>query len=238
MRVSTIVLIFAAWAAPTIAFAAPMVGAGGTPGAVASWTEDGKIVRLKLDGSFDPEEVCKAIEEGVPGAKAQKAGDHVVVSGIPMPKLLKALERVEIEPVSDDIEAMLSTIQNPGGSEDGSGSSIRATKEVDFSDVLGPTNTLIAGRVVKIRRARFPLVFVTVQITGTPKNEELMIRKGAMITVLPRVKSRQGVVDPDDKPSRLNVGAWYAQPGDRVNLRLEKAKHRGVFVAQAFERIH
>lgn len=240
MRTLMVVCITAALAAPAgAAGSAPIVERGGKPGAATSWSEEAsQVVSLRLDTSYDPEEVSRAIEAGVRGAKAQPTGSSkVVVTGVPLSRLLRALERVDVDPVTDDIEAMLSAIQNPGGNSDGSGSSIRATKETDFSDVLGPPEALVAARVIKVRRARFPLVFVTVQVTARPKTREFDIRKGSKITVLPRVKSRRGVVDPEDKPSQLNVGAWYAQPGDSVKLRLEKAKRRGVFVARAFERI-
>src|SRR5437667_390113 len=79
---------------------------------------------------------------------------------------------------------------------------------------------------------------VTLQITSIPKGVTLEgVKNGSTISVVPRVKSKSGVIDPADQPSKLNLGAWYAQPGDTVALRLEKKAGKDkVWVAAAFER--
>lgn len=219
----------------SVALADPVLQAGGKPGVAASFSQDGAAVTLVIAAGFDPAAVAEAISAGVPGAQAKVVGQKVVVSGVAQATLLTALEKVDVAPAGDDVDAMLSALQNPGGEDDGSGSSIRATNNnSELEAVRGPPGELVFGKVVKVRRARFPLVFITVQVERGPKVGAPA--KGETIVVLPRVKSKHGVVDPDDAASQLNVGAWYAQPGDKVKVRLEAKKEKKVWVAKAFER--
>lgn len=229
-------------AAPIAAFATPVVSPGGKPGAAASWSASGTTVTLTLASGYDASEVAKAISAGVPGATAKADGAKVVVTGVALEKLLVALEKVEVGSggvpgAGDDVDAMLANLQKPGGEEDGSGSSVRATKAADFSDVLGAKSELITAKVVEVKRAQFPMVLVTVKVANVPKTVTLAgVKNGAKLTVLPRVKSKNGIVDPKDDASKLNVGAWYAQPGDTVLVRLEPEPKDGVWIAAAFDR--
>ena len=220
---------------PAVAIADPVVGPGGKPSAAVSWSSSGGAVVLKISSDFDAATVAKAISSGVPGATAKADDEQVVVSGVKEADLLKALEKVEVEQASDDVDEMLSALQNPGGDEEGSGSSIRATQAADLSGVLGKKTELIRAKVIAVKRHRFPLVMVTVRLEKVPKSVK-GLRRGATITVIPRVKSRNGIIDPNDKASKLNVGAWYAQRGDKVMLRLEKPADKKVWIAAAFDR--
>lgn len=219
----------------SVALADPVVAPGQKPGVAASWTKDGATTTLVIAAGYDANEVAETIVAEVKGAQAKADGQQVVVTGVATAALLAALEKVDVAPAGDDVDAMLSALQNPGGEDDGSGSSIRATNDkADFEAVRGPPGQLVVGRVLKVRRARFPLVFITVKVERGPKSGDGPA-KGDTIVVLPRVKSKGGVVDPADAASQLNVGAWYAQPGDRVKVRLE-SKEKKVWVAKAFER--
>ena len=219
----------------SVALADPVVAPGQKPGVATAWTTDKATTTLVIAAGYDASEVAEAIVAGVKGAQAKADGQQVVVTGVGEAALLAALQQIEVDPAGDDVDAMLSALQNPGGEDDGSGSSIRATNDkAEFEAVRGPPGQLVFGRVVKVRRARFPLVFITVKVERGPKSGDGPA-KGETIVVLPRVKSKGGVVDPADAASQLNVGAWYAQPGDRVKVRLE-AKERKVWVAKAFER--
>jgi hypothetical protein len=223
------------------AFAVPVVKPGGKPGAAASWKTDGANVVLKLTPGFEASAVAKAIQGKVQGVTAKAAGADVSVSGMPEAKLLAALEAVDAgEPASGyDVDALLANLRNPSdGEEDQSGSSIRATSAADFSAVMGNKEELISAKVVDVKRQKFPLVLVTVKIAAVPKGLTLPgIKAGSKITVLPRVKSKNGVIDPTDEPSQLNLGAWYVEPNDNVMLRLEKdPKDANVWIAAAFDR--
>lgn len=227
--------LVAALLVASTAAADPVVNAGAKPGVAAAWSQEGDAVALDVASGYEASAVADAITAGVPGTQVKVDGQRVVVSGVPQAALLKALEKIDVSPAGDDVDAMLSALQNPGGEEDGSGSSIRATNNTaELDAVRGPPGELVFGKVVKVRRARFPLVFITVKVARGPKAGTPA--KGDTIVVLPRVKSRNGVVDPDDATSKLNVGAWYAQPGDRVKVRLE-SKEKKVWVAKAYERV-
>lgn len=236
LRLTESMLLGVLLAAPAGALADPVVTPGGKPGVATSWAEKNGAVTLVIAGDFDPASVAESIKTNVAGAHPRVAGKEVVVSGLPLAQLLTALEKVDVARSGDDIDAMLQAIQAPGGNEEGSGSSIRATAAADFADVVGDRQGLVIGKVTQVRRAQYPLVFVTVKITKLPKDAIDGLKKGATITVLPRVKSKAGVIDMNDKASKLNVGAWYAQSGDTVALRLEKPERNDVWVASAFER--
>jgi hypothetical protein len=234
------VLAFAL-ATSSAASAMPVVQRGGKAGAAQSWTDGGGAVTLVIAKGYDPKAVADAIAKGVAGASAKVDGQNVVVSGVDKDKLLPALEKVEVPEAAasggDDVDQMLTSIQNQGGSEEGSGSSIRASKTTDFSEVMGKKEELITAKVVDVKRRDFPLALVTVKIVSLPKGAQVEgVKQGATITVVARVKSKSGVVDPQDQPSKLNLGAWYAQPGDTVMIRLEKPAKDKVWIAAAFQR--
>ncbi len=216
------------------AWAEPLVTADGKPGAAASWsTSGGKIVLVVADG-YDAAQVAKAINTNVKGAKAKAAGGKVIVSGLTEDTLVAKLSVVEVDPPLDDVDQLLSNLKG-GDDEEGSGSSIRATKLADFTDVLGKPSGRLEGEVTGVTRSRFPLVMVSVVVSKVPDGVK-GIKKGDRITVIPRVKSKNGVVDPKDRASQLNIGAWYAQEGDHVTLKLEPKPKRAYWIAKGFER--
>jgi len=223
---------------PLSAGAEPVVKSGGVPGAATSWTAKKDAVVLEIGESYDANEIATAIQSKVAGATAKARGNTVIVTGVAEPKLLDALAKIDVEPTMDDIDEMLTSLQKPGGDEEGSGSSIRATQAADFTDVLGSAEELISAKVVGVEHHRFPVVIVKVQLTNVPKGVKT-VKRGQKIALIPRVKSREGVIDPSDKASKLNVGAWYAVKGDTVRIRLEgdKPQKDEVWIAAAFQRM-
>lgn len=218
-------------------FADPVLQPGGKPGVATEWSSASGVITLRIGEGFDAEEVATAIRDTLPGAQAKADGPQVVVTGVDEAKLLAALEKIDVggDGDGDEVDEMLSALQNPGGDEDGSGSSIRAGKKVDFDAVKGPPGHLILGKVVKVRRGRYPVVLVSVKVQRTPKSGKGPAR-GSTVRVLPLIKSSEGVVDATHAQSQLNVGAWYARRGDRVKLRLS-GERDGIWVAKAFERV-
>jgi hypothetical protein len=232
------VIVLSTLAAST-AWAAPVVSPGGKPGAAASWKSEGGALVLRLAPGYDAAAVAKAIQTKVQGTTAKVLGDTITVSGMADAKLLSALESVDAGEASglDDVDAMLSNLRNPSESDEESGSSIRATQAADFSAVMGKKDELITAKVLEVKHQKFPLVLVTLKVSQMPKGLTLPgVKNGAKITVLPRVKSKSGVVDPADETSQLNLGAWYVEAGDTVWLRLEKEPQDNVWVAAAFDR--
>lgn len=223
---------------PLAAIAAPAVAPGGKPGAVASWVANGPSITLTPAQGFDAAELAAAISAGVKGVTAKVDNGKVVVTGLAEAQLLGALEKVDVKEASgDDVDAMLAALQKPGGDDDGSGSSVRATKAADFSEVMGAKTEVITAKVLEVTHGQFPVVAVTIKVQQLPKGLVLPgVKTGAKLKVVPRVKSKGGMVDPTDEASKLNVGAWYTQPGDVVLVRLEKDPKDGVWIAAAFNR--
>lgn len=235
-RIASVVTAAALLAASS-ALADPALGPRGEPGAVTRWETSGKTVTLFLAEGYEAETLADALRSRIRGVSAKAGARDVVVTGVSEAELLRLLESVDLPGGGDDFDEMLSALQSPGGEEDGSGSSIRATKRADFSSVKGPPGALIYGKVTKVEHARFPYVVLTVKLTKTPKRAVKGLKRGRTIRVLPRVKAKGGVVDPKDDQSQLNVGAWYAQTGDTVKVRLEPAPKKGLWLGKAFERV-
>lgn len=234
LQKTTLLCLFGALLFTSTAEAAPLINPGQAPGLVKTWTSAGGATTLTVAEATSAEAVAEAILAKVPGTQAKAEGHTVVVTGIDEAQLLVALEGIDLGGEDDDVDAMLSALQNPGGDEDGSGSSIRAGKKAELDDVAGPPGPLVYGSVTAVRHARYPLVILTVKVRRGPKGGHPA--QGQTIQVVPYVSSKDGAVDPDDAQSQLNVGAWYVQKGDRVRLRLETKARKKVWVAKAFER--
>jgi hypothetical protein len=220
----------------SLALALPVIQGGGNPGVSISWKTEGGVTVLKIKAGFDAAVVAQAIKEKIPGVTVKPSGDTVAVSGMPEAKLLLALEGVDV-PEGDDVDSVLANLRSVDGGDEESGSSIRATQAADFSGVMGKKEELLTAKVVEVKHQKFPLVLVTVKITQIPKGLAIAgVKNGSKITVLPRVKSKNGMVDPKDEASQLNLGAWYVEAGDTVLLRLEGGPKDNVWIAAAFDR--
>ena len=222
---------------PAIAGAESVVGAGGKPGVATSWAKSGTAVTLTIKEGFVAEDIAEAITKAVPGAKSKAAGNKITVTGVDQAKLLLALEKVDVE-AGDDVNGMFTSLQNRGGGgeEQGSGSSIRASKATDFSAVMGGAAPYDAT-VIEVKYGRYPNVAVTVKIDAVPEGaKDEGVTKGAKVVVLPRIEAPGGAIDPADKQSSMNIGAWYARPGDKVLVRLEAKNPKNGWFASSFER--
>lgn len=207
---------------------------GGKPGAVAQVTERGGAVVLALKSGFSPEDVANAVTHAVPGAKCKVDEGRVVVSGVSKAELLPALERIEVSLALDDIDAMLSNMQGLGGQDEGSGSSIRATKVAELGDAQGKKLPRVVGTVVKVRHQRYPVVALRVKVTQA--EGRLGLSPGQEIEVVPLVARGKGDPSIDPAQSRKNARAWYARPGDEVQVELQAKGEKAVFVARTYER--
>lgn len=215
--------------------AEPLLGPNAKPGLVTAWSTASGITTLTLAEGVDADAVAQLIIDSIKGAQAKPNGERVLITGIGEARLLSQLQGLDLSTEDDDVDAMLSELQNPGGDDDGSGSSIRAGKKVQLHQVAGPPGPLVDAEVLQVQHARYPLVVVTVKVRRGPKSGKGP-RPGDTIRVVPYVKSKGGVVDPKHPQSQLNVGAWYVQKGDRVRLRLEEKARKKLWVAKAFER--
>ncbi|MFO0723155.1 MAG: hypothetical protein U1E65_05195 [Myxococcota bacterium] len=213
------------------AVADPLLKTGQKPGGVTAWATAGGTTTLTLAAGFSAEAVAFAIQKNIAGSKATAAGGKVAVTGVEEKALLAALEKIDVAG-GEDVDAMVAALQGVGGDE---GSSIRATKQADFSKVVAPSTPPLAGTVVSVKHGKYPYVAVTIQLSDVPKGVE-GIKAKDQITVVPRIESKNGVVAPTDDRSKTNIGAWYVRPGDPVTVALEGQTAQGFWVAAAFER--
>ncbi len=213
----------------TVAFADTVVGPGGEPGVATSWKTTGTTVTLTIKDGFSASEVAEAIVRSVPGSKAEADDSVVKVTGVSEADLIKALARVEVDEALDDIDGAFAALQNPMDGDDGSGSSIRATKHTTIPGIgqKAPPpakSKAYAGKVVSVMHKRFPLVVLTVKTKG-----------GKSLKIVPRIMTKRGIIDSKDAESKQNLAAWYCRKGDQINFKVIK-EDKSFSVATAFSR--
>lgn len=208
-----------------------IVGADGSPGIASSWKSKGGTVTLTIKDGFSASEVAEAIVRGVPGTKCETGDTEVKVTGMAEADLIKALAAIEVDEAMDDIDGAFAAIQNPMGMDDGSGSSIRATKHRTLPGIEAPKTEAApkdmpsySGKVLKVKHKRFPLVVLTVKTSS-----------GEKLTVIPQIHTIHGIIKSDDKSSKQNLAAWYSRPGDQVSFKVVK-KEKSFWVATDFDR--
>ena len=216
------------------AWAEPLVKPGPNPSVLIEWRTEGTTIVLTVDDRYDPAEVATALAKNVKDAKTRVSESRVMVTGVPIDTVLKAATSIEVEPLLDDVDAMLKSLQAGAEQEEGTGSSIRARKAMTVTDLLGPQKQRVAATVLAIQRGKFPLVVVTVRVDSA--HDDSPVAKGDTLKIVPRVRSRRLRLIRMDPQSKLNMGAWYAQPGDAVEIRLGKQGTK-VWSAEAYQRI-
>lgn len=226
------------WALSLLLSATPLLATDGA-GVVRGIETDGERLVLDLDPSFEAERLADLMRQRIPSAQVLVDGTRLFVEGATRAQVEAALKGETMEPTMDDVDALLASLRVAGSNEDGSGSSVRARRESTDPSAPGPSQAqvpMVAATVKRLDRHRFPLVLIEVKVTEAPDDSGL--EPGQRITVLPRVRSHNGLVDPEDAESKLNVGAWYSKTGDQVRLILEdRPEGQQVYVATRFERI-
>jgi hypothetical protein len=209
--------------------------AGADEGPVARLSESDGRVEVRVRPGWDPADLASALGRELPKAQILVDGSTVVVEGAGIEAVRVVLDRAPVERSLDDVDALLADMREAGRGESGSGSSVRARRDLK-TEGSEEDAAPIVGVVESVKRQRFPLVLVGVVVrTAT---EGARVKPDDRIVVLPRVRSRRGVIDPNDPQSKRNIGAWYVRPGDRVRVRLEpRPDGQPVWVAQSFERL-
>lgn len=214
----------------TLSFADTIVGPDGKAGIATSWKTEGKVVTLTIKDGFSVTDVSEAIVRGVPGAKAESSDGVVKVTGIDEANLIKALARIEVDEALDDIDSAFAAIQNPITGDDGSGSSIRATKHRKLPGIeetpAKPIAELVAysGQVQTVRHKRFPLVVLNVKTSS-----------GEKLTIIPHIVVKHGIISSNDNTSKKNLAAWYCRVGDQISFKVLN-KGKSFWVATDFNR--
>lgn len=211
-----------------------LLAPGGKPGVITRVDTKGESVVLKVKNGFSPEDVANTVTHGVPGARCKVERDSVMVSGVSKADLLPALERLEVSPQLDDIDAMLSNMQGLGTEDEGSGSSIRATKVAELGEADGKKLPRVVATVLAVRHQRYPLVALRVKVSDAGGLEGLSA--GKEIEVVPLIARGKGDKSVEISQSRKNARAWYARPGDEIVVELKARGDKDVFVAQSYER--
>lgn len=197
------------------AHAEPLLTKSGKPKVVSAWSDAGGVVTLNIAEGFDSADVAEAIRGRLPKAKLRPLGDRLEVRGVKKAALLKAMRGVQVDRLLDDVDDMLASLQSNNGGDSDSGSSIRATQ----TGVVG-RSVQLSGEVVNVRRKRFPVILLTVQLSEAAAGRTA----GDRVVVIPQIRTKRG--RPQDAASKQNLKAWYAQPGDKVSMQLVRPKQR------------
>ena len=208
---------------------------GAAEGPVAELSASDGRVEVRVRPGWDAADIASALGRELPKAQILVDGSTVVVEGAGIEAVRVVLDRAPVERSLDDIDALLADMREANQTDSGSGSSVRARRDLK-TDEEEETAAPIVGVVESVKRQRFPLVLVGVVVRTAA--EGARVEADDRVMVLPRVRSRRGVIDPDDEQSKLNIGAWYVRPGDRVRLVLEpRPEGQPVWVARSFERL-
>lgn len=235
IAIATVALGLALGAGPVAA--EPLVSvtdSGLEPGLVQSWTGDGREVELTLRNGADPLQVAAAIENAVSGVKAKVRAGKVVVRGKSLEELMPLLADIDVS--QDDALASLAQLE-VGQENFGSGSSLRAKKKKVVAEAFSDRSKVVYARVVAVEPLQFPQVKLTVQVLSSPTGEmSKEVYKGRKIEVRPAFQTKEGTIDWGSDVNQLNLVAYYLEPKDRVQLRLDAKTEDGVYVAGAVAR--
>ncbi len=237
MKKATLALTLALTLGTSMALAEPLItmsGGKASPGVVTAWSGSGKKITLTVKDGADASEVASAIQSNVDRVKAKVSGGKVLVIGKTQDELLKALSEVELGGGGDDLGELAAAAMSDDDSD--SGSSLRAKKTAKQDKAFRDRKTVAMGKVEAVKNGKFPNVQVMVRVLRGPigalgKN----VRKGKTVTFTPKLKMKGGTPDLSDEDTLTNLGAWYLEKGDRVQVKIGKATGNG-FEAELISR--
>lgn len=203
-----------------LALAEPLVvmdGGSPKPGVVTAWSGKGKKIELSVKDGADANAVAAAIEGGVDRVRCKVRGGKVLVIGKTEDELLPALAEIELG--GDDDMSLLAAAAVEDGID--SGSSLRAKKTAELQKLLKDRATVAQGKVVAVKQGAFPNVVVSVRVLRGPTGKlGQAIRKGKTIVFTPAYKMKGEALDLSDAKTQVNLGAYYLEAGDRVNVKI------------------
>lgn len=209
-----------------------MSGDKASPGVVTAWKGDGKKVELSLAADTDAKAVASAIEANVDRVKAKVVGGKVLVVGRTEAELLPAL--AEIDFGGDDLGMLAAATMDDGDTD--SGSSLRAKKTADLEKLFKDAKSTATGKVVGISWGSFPETVVSVQVLRAPTGPMgQSVRKGKVVKFRPVFSKKGSAIDWSKESNQVNLGAWFLQKGDRVNIKLG-AETKGIVEAEVISR--
>jgi len=223
-------------ACATSAHADPLVtmeGGKAKPGVVTAWSSAGdKKVELTLKGGTDANAVASAIQSNVDKVKAKVAGGKVLCLGMAEADLLTALASVPFG--EDDLGALAAAAASDDSVD--SGSSLRAKKTADLDKIFKDLSSTAMGQVVAVGGDKFPNATVSVKILRAPTGPlSKTVRKGATIKFVPVLKMKGDMPDVSDANTRTNLGAWYMEKGDKIQVKIG-AEDKGSYKAEVITR--
>ena len=232
-----VAFVCAALVALTVARAETLVVVnddGVRPQVVTAWSADGREVELSVRGDAEPAEIADAIESGIDRVKAKVRAGRVVVIGKSLEELLPLLAVIEVGGGESLAELdQLAAIDTELGSGSSLRAKLKAEREAAFAD---PESTLVA-QVVDVDPAAYPRTRLKLRVLKSPRGAlKESAPRGSTILVVPHIPSDDGQVKWGDAATRMNAGAYYLQPKDRVRVRISGGED-GAFVAEAIARM-
>ena len=123
-----------------------------------------------------------------------------------------------------------------GGDDLDSGSSLRAKKTAELAKIFKDQKTTAMGKVVAVGGGKFPEAIVEVKVLKGPTGDlGKKIRKGQTVKFKPVLKMKNGQADLEDASTQTNLGAWFLEKGDRVQVKVggeEKGVFEAVFISR------
>jgi len=207
---------------------------GVKPQVVSAWRGDGREVELTLRADADPAAVADAIEAGIDRVKAKVRAGKVVVLGKSLEELMPLLAVIDVG--GADSMAELDQLA-AADSELGSGSSLRAKLKAERAAAFSDPKTTLVGQVVDVDPGAFPRARLKLRVLQSPRGRlKALTARGSIIEVMTHVPMDGTQIDWSDPATRMNAGAYYLQPKDRVRVRISRDDD-GRFVAEAIDRL-
>lgn len=231
LRAMVVCLAFA----PSIAMAADTLVVRGqdgsfSPGLAESWKDESGVVRFTLSPSVDPTVVAQALTDSIVGVQVKTEARAVLVSGVPMQRLLEQTATIT---VGGDPLAQIASIS--GGSstrETESGGSIRASKPQLMAALLPHDATdRFEAEVLEVQRGEYPSVALKLKVKRSPKTGPFAKALAAdkIVTGLV-VFTGEKAVNMAAEGNQRNAGAFYIQPKDRVFVHLTQLTDKGATI--------
>ncbi len=198
------------------------------PGAASSWKEEGGSVRFNLVDGVESSAVVAALSERIAGAQFKAEAKAVVVSGVPLARLLEQVASINLggDPLAG-IAGMQGTTVAFAQPE--AGGSIRATKPQLIEALVPhePTERLEA-EVVEAQRGIFPAVALKLRVRRPAKTGPFakQLAGDKVFTGVVAFTGKQ-TVDLASESNQRNAGAYYLQQRDRVFVHVNQLDAKG-----------
>jgi hypothetical protein len=216
--------------------AAAATGPPKAPPWVRSWTVRDSGIDLQLQEGYPLDPTRDWLRGQIPTATISVDGGALRLASADPGALQARIAGLEAPSDLQDVDAMIAGLSSTATTRDGSGSSIRAKRDLH----LTPTDKVtFVGSVLAVKRGgSFPLVALVVSVDSVPHNDRPNALEAKQLLVIPRIRFSKGRPSLKDPVTYRHRRLWYARKGDQVGVTLEPRPRAIPFQMAAGQPIH